>query len=90
MVALVGGKMEHYAQQAFFDPEALLDEVQAAALLGFSPRALQAWRHRGGGPKFVKVSSRAVRYFRKNLIEWAEERLRQSTSDQSEPQKKGA
>ena len=44
------------------DPDALLRPVDAAALLGFTKRALEAWRHRGGGPAFVRVSARAVRY----------------------------
>ena len=44
----------------FHDPDALLSEAQAAEFLGFSTRALQAWRYRGGGPVFVRVSSRAI------------------------------
>ena len=63
------------------DPDALLRPEGAAALLGFTPRALESWRHRGGGPKFVRVSARAVRYQRSDLLEWAEERVRTSTSD---------
>lgn len=66
------------------DPDALLSEVQAAALLGFTPRALQAWRQRGCGPRFVCVSARAIRYRRCDLIAWSKARLRTSTSDASE------
>ena len=36
------------------DLEALLREGEAAEFLRFSPRALQAWRYRGGGPRYVK------------------------------------
>jgi Helix-turn-helix domain len=50
------------------DPEQLLKEDEAAQLLGFSVRALQNWRVRGGGPVFVKVSARSVRYRRVDLI----------------------
>ena len=46
------------------DPDALLNEIQSAALLGFSPRALQQWRQNGLGPHFVKISARAIRYRR--------------------------
>lgn len=53
----------------------LLNEKEAAEFLGYTARALQNWRFRGGGPRFVKVSSRSVRYRRCDLIEWAEERL---------------
>lgn len=63
------------------DPDALFTESQAAAFLKFTPRALQMWRYRGGGPQFVKISSRAVRYRRRDLLEWVEARLRTSTAD---------
>src|SRR5207249_12117286 len=53
------------------DPEALLREEEAAALLHFTARALQAWRHAGTGPAFVRVSSRAIRYRRRDLLAWA-------------------
>jgi predicted DNA-binding transcriptional regulator AlpA len=60
----------------------LIDEYEAADFLGFSVRALQNWRVRGGGPRFVKVSGRSVRYRRRDLIDWAERNLRSSTSDE--------
>jgi predicted DNA-binding transcriptional regulator AlpA len=59
----------------------LLTEDEAADLIGFTARFLQERRHRGGGPKFVKVSARAVRYRPADLNEWAAERVRTSTSD---------
>jgi predicted DNA-binding transcriptional regulator AlpA len=60
---------------------ALLTEKQAAHFLGFSSRTLQSWRFRGGGPLYVSVSPRCVRYRREDLRQWIEERLRTSTSD---------
>ncbi len=63
------------------DPDALLTEAQAAQFLGFTSRALQAWRYRGGGPIFVRVSSRAIRYRKRELIEWVDARLKTSTAD---------
>ena len=59
----------------------LLTEEEAAAALGFTSRCLQNWRHRGSGPRYVRVSSRAVRYRPEDLAAWAEDRLRSSTSD---------
>ena len=59
----------------------LLTEEEAAAALGFTPRFLQERRFRGGGPQFVKISARAVRYRPEDLHAWAAERLRTSTSD---------
>ncbi|MDR3606243.1 MAG: helix-turn-helix domain-containing protein [Oligoflexia bacterium] len=64
-----------------YDLDALLTEQQAAAFIGFTPRALQSWRCRGGGPVFVRVSARAIRYRLRDLMSWVEERLRSSTSD---------
>jgi predicted DNA-binding transcriptional regulator AlpA len=58
----------------------LIAEREAAQFLGFTVRALQNWRLRGGGPRFVKISSRAVRYRRRDLVEWAEDRLVANTS----------
>ena len=59
----------------------LLKEAQAAEFLHFSPRALQNWRCRGGGPKFVRVSSRSIRYRLSDLIEWTAVRIRSSTAE---------
>jgi hypothetical protein len=49
------------------DPDASLNENQAAEFLGLSVRTLQAWRVRGGGPLYVKFG-RAVRYQRRQLV----------------------
>ncbi len=62
----------------------LLDERQAAEALGLTPRTLQEWRRTGGGPPFVRVSSRCVRYRVADLETWIEARLRRSTSDTGE------
>ena len=59
----------------------LLTEAEAARTIGFTPRFLQERRYRGGGPKFVRVSARAIRYRPEDLEAWAAERLRTSTSD---------
>ncbi|MBT3509302.1 MAG: helix-turn-helix domain-containing protein [Nitrospina sp.] len=59
----------------------LLKEEDAAEFLGVSVRTLQGWRFKGGGPKFIKISHRAIRYRRKDLIEWIEGKVRTSTSD---------
>jgi predicted DNA-binding transcriptional regulator AlpA len=69
--------------QVITDLDALLDEVQAAQFLNVSTRCLQAWRQRGGGPRFVRISSRCLRYRRRDLLTWSEERLARSTSDTS-------
>ena len=59
----------------------LLNEVQAAGYLAISPRTLRNWRTRGGGPKYVRISARCIRYRMSDLKEWTENRTRHSTSD---------
>ncbi len=59
----------------------LITETEAAQFLGYTIRALQNWRTRGGGPYFVKVSARSIRYRRRDLISWADDRLQANTSE---------
>jgi excisionase family DNA binding protein len=59
--------------------ESLLTETQAAPVIGVSPRTLQAWRVRGGGPPFVKAG-RNVRYRPADLQAWMTDRTRTSTA----------
>jgi len=56
-------------------------EKQTAKLLGLSPKTLQKLRIIGGGPKYVRISSRCIRYRAVDLQTWQESRLRESTSD---------
>jgi len=58
----------------------LLTEKEAAALICYSQRALQNWRLRGGGPDYVKVSARSIRYQRRDVLNWIAERKRNHTS----------
>ncbi len=62
-------------------PGALLFTVEAAFLLGLSPRTLEALRLRGGGPPYIQVTPKAVRYRRRSLENWLDARCRKSTSD---------
>ena len=59
----------------------LINEREAAQYLSYTVRALQNWRVRGGGPIYVKVSARSIRYRRRDLNEWAESRLVANTSE---------
>jgi hypothetical protein len=59
----------------------LLNEAEAADAIGFTPRFLQERRRTGGGPPYVRVSSRAIRYRPEDIDRWAREHLRTSTSD---------
>lgn len=66
-----------------YHPDQLLNEHDACELLGYSVRTLQKWRVVGGGPKFIKVSSRSIRYRVQDLLNWIAERTVTSTSDTS-------
>ena len=63
------------------EPDHLVRQEEAAALLSVTARCMENWRHRGEGPKFVKISARCIRYRHIDLKEWIEQRIRSSTSD---------
>ncbi len=63
------------------DEDALLTEQQAATLLNVNPRTLQKWRINGGGPLFVRISRRCIRYRPKDVRNWAQHRVKSSTSE---------
>jgi predicted DNA-binding transcriptional regulator AlpA len=68
---------------AAFEAAQLLTELEAATLLNVSHRSLQNWRVRGGGPQFVKIGGRIVRYRCADLVSWLEQQLRRNTSQLS-------
>lgn len=53
----------------------LINERDAARFLALSNRRLQGLRYERGGPRFVRLSGRCVRYRRADLLQWAQERL---------------
>ena len=59
----------------------LIDEKVAADFLDVTTRTMQSLRQRGGGPRFMRLSARCIRYTRPDLKAWADERLRTSTAD---------
>ena len=54
--------------------------AQAAACLGLSPRTLESYRCRGGGPPYYDLGG-VVRYLLSDVVKWASKRRRRSTSD---------
>ena len=64
-------------------PERLIRQDEAARLLQVSPRTLEAWRYRGGGPRYVKLSARCVRYAPSDIEAWQQDCKRRHTSDDS-------
>jgi len=53
---------------------------QAAQELGVSHHTLDAWRTKGIGPQFRKIGRRVL-YERADLVVWASDQSRTSTSD---------
>lgn len=53
-------------------PGDLLDEREAAAILGASVQTLRNWRWRHEGPRFRKIGLRLVRYGRADLLAFIE------------------
>ena len=67
--------------------EQIYPEETAARILGVSPRSLQTWRWRGGGPPFIRLGGKTrgpVRYTHSDLQNYLDERRRTSTSDQGD------
>lgn len=58
----------------------LLNQNQAAKLLGLSPRTLERFRTTGNGPRFARLGRR-IFYREHDLNEWVERNLRTSTSN---------
>lgn len=68
----------------FFSPDdldRLMDEEAAGDYLGVTRRTIQHWRLKGGGPKYVRISARCIRYRKRELNHFAEERMVSSTSE---------
>ena len=60
---------------------ALINEEAAAEFADVSKRTMQGFRQNGGGPRFVRISSRCIRYTRTWLKEWADARAANSTAE---------
>lgn len=55
------------------NPDDLLTEREAAAILNVRLQTVRNWRWRGhGGPRYRKIGSRMVRYYRADLIAFIE------------------
>ncbi|MBB5371999.1 helix-turn-helix transcriptional regulator [Acidocella aromatica] len=58
----------------------LLTPREAAERLGATVEALERWRGRGGGPAFVKLSAKFVRYRLEDLDAFVQACRRESTA----------
>ncbi len=62
------------------DPRALMGERELSDMLGVSVRTAQAWRVKGGGPVFLKINNRLVRYRQSDIDAWLASQAATNTS----------
>lgn len=75
---LGSGLAPHYLPCLLRDADWLdraLTEVEAAQFVGLEVSTLQSYRTNGRGPGFVKLSARAIRFRRRDLIAWMDGNL---------------
>ena len=54
--------------------EKVLTPDEVAEILKVKPQTLAAWRTRGVGPAFVRVTGRKILYRESDLVHWLDER----------------
>ena len=59
----------------------LLTPAEAGEQLGLTPAALAQLRYTGGGPCFIKLTAKAVRYRQSDLDSWIAAKAHSSTRD---------
>lgn len=59
----------------------LISENDAGQFLKLTTRTLQAYRCKGSGPHYIRISARCIRYRRADLQKWIDRRLFQNTSE---------
>lgn len=62
-----------------------LDTPQLSELLNVKQKALEHWRNRGKGPKYIKAG-KFVRYDEADVLAWLEEQKRSNTTQKARPQ----
>jgi hypothetical protein len=77
MQAAIGATKDPNQATPFWD--GFIPETDAADFLCQSVRTIQKWRVTGAGPHFYKFGS-SVRYRRRDLTEWVEDRRKANTS----------
>lgn len=66
---------------ASLDPDRYVDTETVADLLSLSPSYLRQLRVKGGGPRYSRLSARAVRYRVSDALAWASAASARSTSE---------
>ncbi len=71
---------EEHEESEMDENTRFMNTQEVAAYVGLSPRTLEGYRSRGGGPPFY-VIGRFVRYLLSEVVDWVSARQRHSTSD---------
>lgn len=61
----------------------LLTVKEVARLVDYSESALNNWRSQGIGPRYLKLSTRRVRYRRSDILAWLDSAERGGTQDRA-------
>jgi predicted DNA-binding transcriptional regulator AlpA len=69
------------AAQGAGDADDLLSTSEVAEWLAVSHQFLEIARHRGGGPAFIRLGPRRVRYSRQAVRDWLHSRTHASTAE---------
>ena len=69
--------------------ENLINEKEAAAILGIAVKTMQLWRQRGKGPDFIKLSYRCVRYSPGVIAEYIDNRQVSGQPSKAAPPRPG-
>lgn len=82
---LPGAQPEASAQpqpaKATLERDSLLNEHQVEKEYDIAHRWLRQRRLKGGGPPFVRLGPRCIRYRRSDLEEWLDQQTKNSTSE---------
>ena len=62
-------------------PAGLLPPAAVAQRLGVSVKALERWRGKGGGPRFVHLTRKTIRYRAEDVEAFVAGRIRASTAE---------
>lgn len=76
--------MRHFVSTSGAPADRLLSPADTADFLGLTERQLQQMRRRGGGPPFVLVAHKTIRYSSAALRQWVESRTCANTSEARE------
>lgn len=65
----------------------LLSTTDLAQMSGTAPQFWELLRSKGAGPKFIRLSARRIRYVKRDVLTWLEERAHLRTSEYKTPKR---